>query len=461
MNRPGEIEHVVDNPVQPGDFLVDIGDRFLDHRRRSLFVTQRVQRRLDDHQRISHFVSDDRGQTAERGEPLLLRHLPLKTSDRIGQRVERGAEQTCILIVPSVGLTKRNLARQIAGCRHLAHHIGDRRQRSRDGAGNRKAQRESQQHRQNRRRCEPGVNRLERLQLLRARAQNQGDWSRGRCFVAGGRAERPRQGFEIFILESDSRARPPQVIGEHPVKVARQCRGENLAVHPERQVAAGNPLQFLEQGIVEQEADAEGAKYFGAMHVDGDWNGDHLQDAIGLGQQAEAVAAGKRVANGRLVRGNRRRPWRSAGGVEQLARAIGQHQEAGIQLFRVAFREFLDRHWIVGRYGSFERGKVRNQVRHQRERPRPIDAQLIDLRARRHDLPFQRPLGLARHLHVDQVERDADAEDRERGARQEDAAPKRRQRIHRSANSSSAAPPSGTTTALGSDALPSFQAITP
>ena len=88
-------------------------------------------------------------------------------------------------------------------------------------------------------------------------------------------------------------------------------------------------------------------------------------------------------------------------------------------------------------------------MRHQRERPRPLDAQLIDLGARRHDFPFQRPLGLARHLHVDQVERDADAEDRERGARQEDAAPKRRQRVHRSAKSSSAAPPSGTTTAFG------------
>jgi hypothetical protein len=132
-----------------------------------------------------------------------------------------------------------------------------------------------------------------------------------------------------------------------------------------------------------------------------------------------------------------------------------------VQLFLVALREFLDRRRIVGRHGGFERGEVRDEVRHQRERPRPLDSQLIDLRACRHDFPFQRPLGLARHLHVDQVERDADAEDRERGARQEDAAPKRRQRIHRSAKSSSAAPPSGTTTALASDALPSFQAITP
>jgi hypothetical protein len=177
----------------------------------------------------------------------------------------------------------------------------------------------------------------------------------------------------VFILEPDARARLPQVIGENRMKVARQRRGENLAVHPERQIAAGNPLHFPEQGIVEQEADAEGAEYLRAMHVDGDRDSDHLQDAIGLRQQAEAVAAGQRVANRRLVGGNRRHPWRPSAGVEHLARAIGQHHQAGVQLFLVAFREFLDRRRIVGRNGGLQRGEVRDEVRHQRERPRPLE----------------------------------------------------------------------------------------
>ena len=61
--------------------------------------------------------------------------------------------------------------------------------------------------------------------------------------------------------------------------------------------------------------------------------------------------------------------------------------------------------------------QVGDEMRHQGERSRALGAQLVDLRARGHDFPLQRPLGLARHLHVDQVERDADAEHGERRAR--------------------------------------------
>ena len=46
-------------------------------------LAQRVQRSLDDHQRVAHFVRDDGGQPAERRQPLLLRHLALEARDRI------------------------------------------------------------------------------------------------------------------------------------------------------------------------------------------------------------------------------------------------------------------------------------------------------------------------------------------------------------------------------------------
>ena len=92
---------------------------------------------------------------------------------------------------------------------------------------------------------------------------------------------------------------------------------------------------------------------------------------------------------------------------------------------------------------------------------RALGAQLIDLRAGGDDLALQRPLGLARHPHVDQVDRDADARARRAAALDRKIRLRSEARgSHRSVKSSSAAPPSGTVTGLGSEALPSFQAIT-
>ena len=45
-------------------------------------LAQRVERRLDDHQRVPDFVRDDGRQPAERRQPLLLRHLALEARDR-------------------------------------------------------------------------------------------------------------------------------------------------------------------------------------------------------------------------------------------------------------------------------------------------------------------------------------------------------------------------------------------
>ena len=65
-NRPREVEHLVDDAVEPLDFFVDIRDGFVQRRVVELLLPQRVQRALDDHQRIPHFVRDDRGKAAER-----------------------------------------------------------------------------------------------------------------------------------------------------------------------------------------------------------------------------------------------------------------------------------------------------------------------------------------------------------------------------------------------------------
>ena len=59
--RLGEIEHVVDDAIEPIDFLVDVLHRFADVVRPALRAAG-PQRRLDDHQRVAHLVRDDRRQ---------------------------------------------------------------------------------------------------------------------------------------------------------------------------------------------------------------------------------------------------------------------------------------------------------------------------------------------------------------------------------------------------------------
>ena len=132
-NRPGEVEHVVDDAVEPHHFAVDVRHRFAQRDRRQRRLPQAVQRRLDDHQRVAHFVRDDRRQPSERRQPLLLRHLALRPGDRLGQRVERRRQQPRVFIVPAPSAAKRDLARQIAGRRDLSHDRGDRGERAGDG----------------------------------------------------------------------------------------------------------------------------------------------------------------------------------------------------------------------------------------------------------------------------------------------------------------------------------------
>ena len=85
--------------------------------------------------------------------------------------------------------------------------------------------------------------------------------------------------------------------------------------------------------------------------------------------------------------------------------------------------------WTVGgsfvSTAAFTFGRVRDEARHLRERLGPRRPQLIDERRRRHDLALERLLGFPRDADVDQVDRHADRQHREQGARQEDAAAKR------------------------------------
>ena len=71
-DRPREIEHVVDDAVETFDFFVDVVHRLAHGALGDVLLPERVQRSLDDHQRIPHFVRDHRRQTSEREQPFAL-----------------------------------------------------------------------------------------------------------------------------------------------------------------------------------------------------------------------------------------------------------------------------------------------------------------------------------------------------------------------------------------------------
>src|SRR5207249_6096199 len=79
-------------------------------------------------------------------------------------------------------------------------------------------------------------------------------------------------------------------------------RGEHMAVHRERDVAAGDAFELRDEGIVQQKADAERPEDLRVRLVEGDRHGDELENAVRLWQQADALAAGQRVAHRRLAR---------------------------------------------------------------------------------------------------------------------------------------------------------------
>ena len=89
-DRPREVEHVVDDAVQPRDLLVDVRDRCRALRLPPAPRFERAQRRLDDHQRVADLVRDDGRQPAERRQPLALRRLALEARDRVGQVLNVG-----------------------------------------------------------------------------------------------------------------------------------------------------------------------------------------------------------------------------------------------------------------------------------------------------------------------------------------------------------------------------------
>ena len=122
--------------------------------------------------------------------------------------------------------------------------------------------------------------------------------------VAGGQRQRQR---DVLLAAERDVAAPfgAQQLAERRTIFARERGRENLAVHAEGDLAARDLLQLGGQRIVEQEADAERAENV-RLRADENRHRDELHHPVRLRQQAEALTAGERLADRRLVRDDER-----------------------------------------------------------------------------------------------------------------------------------------------------------
>ena len=132
-------------------------------------------------------------------------------------------------------------------------------------------------------------------------------------------------------------------------------RRQDLAVHAERDVAAGDLLQLRRERVVEQEPDAQRAEDVGLVEADGDRHGHELQDAVGLRDRLSLSRPSAAAAHRRLAC---RRPARRAAMAPTVASTppafVGDEQEVRVQLVLIVARDVLHRRRIVGVDGGLE-----------------------------------------------------------------------------------------------------------
>ena len=269
----------------------------------------------------------------------------------IGQGVERRGEQTGVFVSHRPPLTDGDFPGQIAGGRHLAHHVGDVGQRPRDRPRHGEAQKRREQHGDDRRYCEPGVNGPQAR--AGARSATAGSTPPGRSPSAAspsvGAAAAAARGNLLRRRRSRDMPERPQSPPSAGYDLLRQRGRQNLTVHAERDIAAGDLLQLRGQRVVEQEPDAERSEDVRLRQTDENRDRHQLQHAGRLRQQAEAFLPAEGIAHRRLAgddecRLRGRRPTVAS----TRAGLVGDEQEVRLQLILIAAGDVLDRRRIVG-----------------------------------------------------------------------------------------------------------------
>ena len=158
-----------------------------------------------------------------------------------------------------------------------------------------------------------------------------------------------------------------------------RCR-ENLPVHAERDLAAGDLFQLRGQRVIEQEADAERSEDV-RLRADEDRHGDELHHPVRLRQEAEALTAREGLADRRLVRHDERRACRDADGGEHACPSCWSRAAGSCcSWFCLAMSSIGD--CTVGgsfvSHGGLQLRGVRDEPRHHREGLRLRRAELLD-----------------------------------------------------------------------------------
>ena len=190
-NRPRVVEHVVDQPIEAGDFTFDVVDGADGGRvARTSAAAQRAQRRLDDHQRDceSRAPAPSRAGRARTGARAALPRAgtaPATRSASWNALVSSRASSSSQRVTRGAGAG----GRQIAGGRNLAHRRRQGADRPRDHPGHGVAEERGEQHAAERRQAEGGVQRAEKGELRGPRAERDDDGG-----VASARPRRRRCG---------------------------------------------------------------------------------------------------------------------------------------------------------------------------------------------------------------------------------------------------------------------------
>ena len=185
--------------------------------------------------------------------------------------------------------------------------------------------------------------------------------------------------------------------GERRVVVARQRRRQDLAVHAEGDVAAGDLLQLRRERIVEQEAGAQRAEDLAARPLEHTGTVTTCRMPFGCGSRLRLSrpASASRIAGWLAAIAAARGEPPAA--YSTWPRLVRDEQQAGVELRLVAAGDALHRRRIVGVDRRLELRQIGDQPRHQRERLGALGAQLIDLRAGAMISRSQRALGLLGH----------------------------------------------------------------
>ena len=102
--------------------------------------------------------------------------------------------------------------------------------------------------------------------------------------------------------------------------------------------------------------------------ADGDGDRHQMQNAVRLGNQAQALLTVDGLVNRRLTGDDDRRSRRRPDGREHLSGLVRHQQQVRVQLILVVTGVVLDGGRIVGVDRGLERGRVRDETGHHRKR---------------------------------------------------------------------------------------------